>query len=157
MTVVEMSELKQPREAVPEEFWKNLDEDQIEVFTSRLEALVKAFERPQFPSFEELLEIYCGGSLVQACSFCFSFFSVAAVCGEVEGYKSNMPLVIILPCLPPLFSCGATSCNQQMGIKEKAWVKWFVAVTTTYGKLTRTRCDSCFKLASQVHRSLFSV
>ena len=116
-TIVHMSELKQPREAVPEEFWEDLNEDQIEVFTSRLEALFKALGRPQFPSFEELLEIYCGGSLVQACSFCFSFFSVAAVYGEVEGYKSNTPLVRILPCLPPLFSCGTTPCDQQIQIK----------------------------------------
>jgi len=152
VAVVEMSELKQPREAVPEEFWENLDEDQTEVFTSRLEALVKALRRPPFPSFEELLKIYCGGSLVQACSFCSSSFSVAAIFGEVESCMHNMPLVIIFPYLPPLFSCGATPCDQQIQIKANDWVKWDVAKCTTRTKLAKNRCDSCFKLASQVHR-----
>ena len=49
-----MSELKQPREAVPEEFWEDFNEDQIELFTSGLEALIRALRRPQSPSFEEL-------------------------------------------------------------------------------------------------------
>merc|ERR1719234_581079 len=149
-----MSELKQPREAVPEVFWEDFNEDQIEVFTSRLEARIRALGRPQFPSFQELLKIYCGGSLVQACSFCSSSFTVAAIFGEVESCKhnTNMPLVIPFHCLPPLFYCGATPCDQQIQIKADAWVNWSVAMCTTRTKLIKNRCDSCFKLASQVHR-----
>ena len=147
-----MKILKQPREDIPEKFWENLDEDQIEVFTSRLEALVKAFGRPQFPSCEELLKIFCGGSLDQACSFCASSMSVAAV--FVKGSKDNTPLVMILPGLPPLFSCCASICNLKMQKRYDAWRKWLLAVGATYRKLEKNRCDSCFKQASQVHRSL---
>ena len=152
MMVVVMKSLKQPREAIPEKFWENLEEDQIEVFMSRLEALAKAFGRLQFPSFEELLEIFCDGSLDQACSFCASPMSVAAI--FVKGCKVTTPLVMILPGLPLLFSCGASICNQQIENKFDAWTKWSVAVATTFVKLEKNRCDFCFERASQVHRSL---
>ena len=38
--------------------------------------------------------------------------SVAAVLGEVE--EVSTPPAMILPGLPPLFSCGAVPCNVQM-------------------------------------------
>ena len=153
-TIAMMNSLKKPREAIPEELWENLDEDQIEVLISRLNALVNALGGSRFPSFEELLKIYCGGSLAQVCSFCTSPLRVAAVFGEVESSKYNMPLVLIKPCLPALFSCGASPCAEQMQKKCKEWAKWSLAVCTTRVKLEKNRCDSCFKLASRVHRSL---
>ena len=152
LTLFHFKSLKQPREAVPEELWESLDETSIEIFTSRLGVLVKALGGAQFPSFEELLKIHCGGSLDQACSFCSSPMLVAAVLGEVE--EVSTPSAMILPGLPPLFSCGAFPCNVQMEDKFDAWAKWSWAVTTTYVKLEKNRCDSCFMRASQVHRSL---
>jgi len=151
LVIVDMKSLKQPREAIPEELWENFDEGQIKVFLSRLYAMFKALGRPQFPSFEELLKIYCGGSLAQVCSFCTSPMSVAAVFGEVEGCLW-VPLVRIAPCLPPLFCCGSFPCTMLMQIEYDKWGKWGVAVLTTTAKLEENRCDSCFKLASQVHR-----
>ena len=152
LVIVNMKSLKQPRKAIPEELWEDLDEDHIDVFTSRLEALVKALGGAQFPSFEEMLKIYCGGSFAHVCSFCTSPMSVAAVFGEMEGYLS-MPLVRISPCLLPLFCCSASSCAEQMQNKYDIWGKWGVAVLTTTAKLGKNRCDFCFMLASHVHRS----
>jgi len=152
--VVNMKNLKEPRKSVPETLWENLDEKQIEVFTSRLEALIKALGGSRIPSFEELLKIYCGGSLAQICSFCTSPMSVAAVHEEVEGCKDNTPQVAILPCLPPFFSCGASPCAKQMEKKSAAWAKWAFALGTTCNRLNKNRCDSCFKLAGQVHRCI---
>merc|ERR1712192_29328 len=39
-----------------------------------------------------------------------------------------------------------------MQIKYDTWAKWGVAVLRTRVKLEKNRCDSCFKLASLVHR-----
>ena len=58
-----------PREAMPEELWVVIQEE-IGPFPNRVAELIKAFSGAHLPSFHELLKVFCGGSLRQACSVC---------------------------------------------------------------------------------------
>ena len=153
MATVEVNSLKEPRESVPSKMWNKLEKD-VGVFPSRLQEIIKAFSSPKFPTFEELLQIYCGGSLAQKCTWCSSNLSVGAVYAEAEGCKKNIPTVVIRPYLSPSFCCGAPSCEVQMENKFHEWGCWSMGVSGTYVKLMSTRCHFCFKHAEEVHRSL---
>ena len=152
MATVEVNSLKDPCKSVPSKMWNKLEKE-VEVFPSRLQEIIKAFSSSKFPTFEELLKIYCGGSLAQKCSWCASNLAVAAVHLEAEGYKKNVPTVAIRPYLSPSFCCGVTSCELQMEDKFQEWNCWSMGVSGTYVKLMSTRCHFCFKHAEEVHRS----
>ena len=144
--LVVMSSFKEPLKAVPAEFWDKVESGSV--FSERLEAMIKAFGQSQLPSHLDLIKIYCGGSLIQTCSFCASTMKVAAAVVGVE-----VPLVAILPYLRPMFSCGASKCSMELNSKMKALIQWTSAIKMTFMKLKDTRCDFCFKRTDQVHRS----
>ena len=150
-SVLMMNALKNPQETVPEEFWIGLQKE-VGIFPSRVVELIKALSGTQIPSFEELLKIFCGGSLLQICSFCKTWMIVSAVCGEVEGCYELRPTVCILPFLPPLFSCGAPPCAKEITGKSNTHSKMFHGLGASCIRLLPTRCDYCFKLAEKVHR-----
>ena len=156
MATVEVNSLKEPRKSVPSKMWNKVEKD-VGVFPSRLQEIIRAFSSSKFPTFQELLKIYCGGSLVQKCSWCASNLSVAAVHAEAEGYKKNIPTVVIRPYFSPSFCCGATSCEVQMTEKFYEWNSWSMGVSGTYVKLMSTRCHFCFKHAEEVHRSFIDL
>ena len=89
--------------------------------------------------------------------WCASNLSVAAVHAEAEGYKKNIPTVVIRPYFSPSFCCGATSCEVQMTEKFYEWNSWSMGVSGTYVKLMSTRCHFCFKHAEEVHRSFIDL
>ena len=78
--------------------------------------------------------------------------TVAAVVGEVEGIYLHVPLVALMPYLPPLFSCGASTCMQEIAVKGKSFFKWRYGLVGTFVKLRPNKCDFCFKLPLKVHR-----
>ena len=61
--------LKDPRGVVPAKLWIGFYEE-VGPLPSRVAELIKALSGDQFPSFQELLKIFCGGTLRQTCSFC---------------------------------------------------------------------------------------
>jgi len=147
-----VNSMKNPREAIPEDFWVGVQQE-VGPFSSRVADLIKAFSGTQFPSFQQLLQILCGGSLRQACSFCNTNITVASVYGEVKGsYGLGAPFVALLPYLPPIFGCGAFTCAKGMGEKRAAHNKWRSGVGAMYIKLKPNKCDFCFKLTEEVHR-----
>ena len=74
-SVAKVNCMKSPREAVPEELWLNVEQE-VGLFPCRVEQLIKALSGTQFPSYQKLLEIFCGGSLLQACSACNTSMTV---------------------------------------------------------------------------------
>ena len=149
-TLLLASSFKEPLKAVPAEFWDKVESGSI--FSERLEAMIKAFGQAQFPSHLDLMKIYCGGSLIQNCSFCGSSMKVAAA---VVGFE--VPVVAILPYLRPMFSCGAKKCSMALNSKMISFTQWSSAIKMTFVKLKSTRCDFCFKRTDQVHRSFFGM
>lgn len=153
-TYLRVRRLKEPKSAELEEFWSNMEDD-VGSFPSRVAELIEAFSGTQFPSFfEELLKIWCGGSLVQNCSFCAAIVTVAAVSGEVLGAFRGMgpPSILLVPHLPPIIYCGSDKCLPQYDVKREAWNRFVLAVNASYNKLVKNNCDYCFKLANEVHR-----
>ena len=149
--VLWLNGLKNPRETVPAELWIGLEQE-VGPFPSRVTELIKALSSTQLPSFQELLKVVCGGSLLQACSVCNTTISVAAVWGEVEG-ACGTPSVLLKPHLPPLFNCGAYTCVEEMLAKIKFHNKWAAVVSATFAKLLPNQCDFCLQLPEKVHRS----
>jgi len=146
-----VNNMKDPKKVVPEEFWKGI---QLEVgpFPSRVAELIKALSGTNLPSFQELLKIFCGGSLLQACSVCNIKMTVVAVCGEVKGRFLHTPALALWPYMPPLFHCGATTCDEELTAKRKAFDRWSAGLAATYEKLRPNKCDNCFKMTDEVHR-----
>ena len=146
-----VNSLKDPRGAVPPELWIGFQQE-VGPFPSRVGELIKALSGDEFPSFQELLKIFCGGSLSQACSFCSTRMDVAAVSGEVLGRCVGIPAVSIIPFLPPMFKCGAETCKVELLRKKDAFVKLYFGLGATLVKLRSTTCDYCFLRAEKAHR-----
>ena len=146
-----VNSLKDPRGAVPPELWIGFQQE-VGPFPSRVGELIKALSGDEFPSFQELLKIFCGGSLSQACSFCSTRMDVAAVSGEVLGRYVGIPAVSIIPFLPPMFKCGAETCQVELLRKKDAFVKLYFGLGATLVKLRSTTCDYCFLRAEKAHR-----
>jgi len=146
-----VNNMKNPKQAVPEEFWIGIQQE-MGPFPSRVAELIKALSGTGLPSFQELLKIFCGGSLLQACSVCKSYMIVAAVYGEVKGCFVQTPSVSLRPYLPPLFSCGDNTCAEEIASNTRAYYRWYNGIVATYVKLRPNKCDNCFKLTEEVHR-----
>jgi len=144
-----VNSLKDPHGAVPPELWSGFEKE-VGPFPNRVGELIKALSGDEFPSFQDLLKILCGGNLRQDCSFCLTRMDVAAVAGEVEGCYVGIPTVSILPFMPPLFSCGAETCGREISGKEKAFTNLGFGLSAT--KFQSTRCDYCFLLSEKAHR-----
>ena len=105
--VVRFDQLKEPRKAIPDELWTGATGD-VGLFPDRLEELLALVtSAAELPSFEELLKVWCGGSLEQNCSFCETPVNIEAVIGEGRGRVYGVPTVMMKPFLPAFFSCGA--------------------------------------------------
>ena len=143
--------LKTPHESVPAEYWVGLQQESG-VLPERVDDLIKALSADQLPSFQELLRIFCGGTLLQTCSFCSTKMTVAAVFREVRGCFKGTPTVVVQPFLPPLFSCGAKACSDQLVVKEDAFSSFEVGLYATCARLSSLKCDYCFLLCEKVHR-----
>ena len=144
-----VNSFKDPHGAVPPE----LRVGPLGPFPSRVAELIKALSGDQFPSFQELLKIFCGGNLSQTCSFCSTRMDVAAVSGELEGCLVGIPSVSILPFQPcPLFSCGSETCYAEIVGKLNALGQLSMGLGATQARLVPSRCDYCFMLAEKVHR-----
>ena len=147
-----MSSLKDPRQSVPVDAWEDFIEDDLGLFPVRLKELLIAFNFNQFISFKELLQVFCGGSLVQHCSFCDATMTIEAVFPEVTGCESGVATVSLLPNMTPLYCCGASTCDNNMASKGQAWYKWRIALSLAINKLSGNTCNFCFKLSEEVHR-----
>ena len=150
-TVEMMNSLKELHEVVPAKLWIGLEQE-VGQFPSRVAELIKALSAEQLPCFQELLRIFCGGSLRQVCSFCSTSMDVAAVSEEVKGCFVGFPAVSILPFLPPLFDCGAKTCKVKLASKLTALAQLDFGLCATRARLQSKRCDYCFMLAEKVHR-----
>jgi len=149
--VAELNNLKEPQEALPKELWTGLHEE-IGVFPGRVAELIQAFSGEEVPSFKELLQIICGGTLVQKCTFCDAIMAVTAVYGEVEGRYKSSTAVALMPYMAPAFCCGQGNCKAEMVDKIIPYQKLQIGVFATFDKLWSSRCDYCFKLSEKVHR-----
>ena len=125
-------------------------EKEVGLFPTRPQELIEAFyaKGQDFPSYEELLRILCGGSLIQECSFCSNTTKVEALYGEKRG----LGCALVNPHSSPTFMCGKPACDKEMVKKMGAWADWLLAEKALFNKLQITRCDFCFKLAEKVKR-----
>jgi len=150
-TFMKMSNLKDPRSAVPDELWSNMEEE-VGPFPGRVAELIEAFSGTRFPVFPDLLKIWCGGNLFQKCSFCETTVKVVAVYEEGVGDYMGASTISLLPHMSPIIFCGDVKCLPELSAKSFAWNKWSVAVRACFEKLEVNRCDYCFKIADEVHR-----
>ena len=147
-----VNNLKDPRGVVPSKLWIGLQQEGGP-FPYLVAELIKALSGDKFPSFQELLKIFCGGNRSQTCSFCSTRIIVVAVHGEGKGCWKGISTVSILPFLPPLFNCGALACENELSRKMKAGVgKLLFGLAVAVTRLQTKRCDYCFMLAEKVHR-----
>ena len=115
-------------------------------------SLFDAIFSNQIISFKDLLQVFCGGSLVQHCSFCDATMTVEAVDGEVKGCNEGVPVVSLLPHMTQMYCCLAPACEEEMDSKVNAWRMWRNAIALAHNKLIENHCNFCFKLAEEVHR-----
>ena len=156
--VGELSSLKEPQEEAPRKELRIGLQEEIGVFPGHVEEVIQAFSgddiRNEVPSFKKLLEIICGGTLVQKCSFCDASLTVTAVAAEVAGCYKSSAKVALLPHTAPTFCCGRGNCAAEMAGKIVVHEKWRLDVHATFDKLWSSRCDYCFQLSEKVHRFL---
>ena len=138
--------------AVPEEL-RHCVEKEVGLFPSIVEKIIEAFisSGSQFPTFQQLLEILCGGNLNQACMNCNKHIVVSASVGP-GSYTGNMPTVVVLPYLPRMFFCEEKVCVEESKRRILDFGKWLAAVGAALVRLAPNRCDFCFKLSEKVHR-----
>ena len=148
-TVLQVNQMKEPGAMIPKEAWSGAEKE-VGVFPTRLQELIEAFyaKGQDFPSYEELVKILCGGSLTQQCSFCSSTIKVEVLAGE----KIGLGCALVQPYSSPTFRCGKSACIKEMQKKMAAWKGWLLAVGALFNKLQITRCDFCFKFAEKVKR-----
>jgi len=150
--------LKEPRKAVPQEMWHPSIKDDCSTFNAMLDQVSQLLQK-RIPPFPKFLEIFCGGSLAQRCSTCTQAIVVGAVMGQAKGRPqdrgllaliSPVPLVLGKPFVSRVYSCGTPLCSMGFRVKD-CWSKWEKAVSIAF-ECKSTRCDSCFKLATNIHR-----
>ena len=100
---------------MPQDAWEDFIEDDVGLFPLRLKEILDAFVSNQMISFKELLQVFCGGSLVQHCSFCDATMTVEAVYGEVKGLERGVPVVVLLPSRFPYCVLSYLSWNTADG------------------------------------------
>ena len=155
-TVLELDLMKDPHAMIPKDLWSGAGRE-VGVFPSRLQELINTFyEKRAFYhvgqgsiSYEELLKILCGGSLIQECSFCSNTTKIEALAGEKVGLAAS---ALIKPYFSPTFSCSGLVCNIQMDQRMKTYTDLVLAEDALFKKLQITRCDFCFKHAEKVKR-----
>jgi len=148
-TVLEVNQMKEPGAMIPKEAWSGAEKE-VGLFPTRLQELIEAFHAKgqDFPSYLELLKIFCGGSLIQECSFCSNTTKVEALYGE----KRSLGCALVRPHSSPTFMCGKPACVQEIRKRLGAWNDWLLAEKALFSKLQITRCDFCFKFAEKVNR-----
>ena len=144
--------LKELDVSVPEEL-RHCVEKEVGLFPGIVEKITEAFisSGSQFPTFQQLLEILCGGNLNQACMNCNKHIVVSASVGP-GSYTGNMPTVVVLPYLPRMFFCEEKICVEESKRRILDFAKWLAAVCAASSRLAPNRCDFCFKLSEKVHR-----
>ena len=154
--------LKELDVSVPEEL-RHCVEKEVGLFPGIVDKIIEAFTSSgphQFPTFQQLLEIMCGGNLNQTCMSCNKQIVVSASGGpdeagppdEAGGPGSNIHNVIVHPYLPRMFFCGETLCVEESERRILPFYKWLAAVCAAFARLAPNRCDFCFKLSEKVHR-----
>ena len=148
--------------SVPEEL-RHCVEKEAGLFPGIVDKIIEAFTSSgphQFPTFQQLLEIMCGGNLNQTCMSCNKQIVVSASGGpdeagppdEAGGPGSNIHKVIVHPYLPRMFFCGETLCVEESERRILPFYKWLAAVCAAFARLAPNRCDFCFKFSEKVHR-----
>ena len=123
------------------------------IYLTRLKELVEASSKPTLPNFSNFLEILCGGTLCQKCSFCHSPITVNALAWYGKGYKLGVvPVIHHEPDFEPLFCCRRRDCVTELDNTFTERVILNQNVGGILDKLGAWRCDYCFLLARKVHR-----
>lgn len=156
--MLEYGQLKEPQKAVPAELWTGAEQE-VGAFPVTVKELLDVItSATEVPSFEDLLKLYCGGSVERICSFCANRVKIeAAVVLEGTGSLYDVAVVCLKPFLPLLFCCSAMGCLDALAGKTNKWADFAVGVNLTFVKLTPSnQCDHCFKVPDDVHRYIDS-
>ena len=146
-----ISSMKEPQVSVPEELWQGVDKE-VGIFPDVVQQMNEVFStNRQIPPFKRLLEIVCGGSLNNACTFCNKQIVIRAIAGQV-GSECGVPTVWVTPYSPRIFECIGESCLEQSSSKILLMQKWRVGVNAAVTQLVTKRCNFCFKFSEKVHR-----
>ena len=151
----EYGQLKEPQRALPAELWTGVEQE-VGTFPERVKELLDFITfATEVPPFEDLLKLYCGGSVEQICSFCENRVKIEAAVVCCSLYEEAV--VCVKPFLPLLFCCTAMSCLEALAGKLDKWGDFAVGVNLTFVKLTPSnQCDHCFKVSDDVHRYINS-
>ena len=150
--MLEYGQLKEPQRAVPAELWTGAEQE-VGAFPDRVKEFLDVItSATEVPPFEDLLKIYCGGSVEQICSFCANRVKIGAALGLGTGSLDDVAVVCVKPFLPLLFCCSAMGCHKALAGKRNKWADFAVGVNLTFVKLTPSnQCDHCFKVSDDVH------
>ena len=139
--------------------FKDLDiSKEQKAFLTRMEHLVAACSSSIFPDFSTFLEILCGGSRSQKCTFCNFPITIEALvwsgkgCSRKGYSRQRHPTILHKPNTASIFCCPRPQCYQRLyeqkfDIMEKNY-RWDQALE----KATAIKCDYCFQLTTTVHR-----
>ena len=118
-----------------------------------LRQMAEACSSTSFPSFSSLLKIFCGGSLIQNCSYCSATITIVAIAWEVKGIKvASMPVVHFTPYLGPLFCCRKHRCCQSLSEQDRDNLRGQNILREAYRKHGGIKCDYCHMLSEKTHR-----
>ena len=123
------------------------------MYLTRLNELLEASSRPSLPNFPTFLEILCGGTCFQNCSFCHASITVGAQAWLGKGFQpSSVPVVYYEPDFAPIFCCRRRVCFALLDITFTERVIATEDIKRVLEKMGAFRCDYCFMLTKKVHR-----
>ena len=122
-------------------------------FLKRMGQLVAGCSSSHFPTFSSLLEILCGGSLVQNCYFCHRSTTVEALAWSGKGHNMQRHSTVVhKPNTPTIFCCRRQRCSQQLKEKSFELIEKTYCWAQSLEEAAAIKCDYCFTLSRKVHR-----
>ena len=120
----------------------------VEAHTIMLDSVLTTLSTTLVP-YSRLVEIVCGGSREQNCSYCGEQTTIMLVAGSLEQTGTESFVCDMFK----LFSCGKIRCSikiMQQYCRDQA--NSIYVLKKTYEKLKKFRCDNCFLICRKSHR-----
>ena len=124
-------------------------------FLKRMGQLAAAHSTQPLPSFAAFINILCGGSAIQKCSFCSATTAIEALAWSGKGQNQQRHSTVVhKPNTPLVFCCRRQSCSRQLKEKSLDIIERNFSFSIQADQVSDIKCDYCFLLSPRVHRSM---